>query len=325
MSAEIDLTSQPEQGGIGQAEKLRRVFVPGLDGILGKPFRVFDDGFVRVVDYMGDDSAVVQAARVSYGAGTKKVQDDRALIRYLMRNAHTTPFEMCELKLHVRAPMDTWRQWIRHRTASVNEYSTRYSIAIDAAQRTLPGEWRHQSPENRQGSLGTLPPEAGLRLSAAEIELQEKARATYEERIAMGVAREQARKDLPLSTYTEAYWKIDLHNLLNFLELRMDSHAQREIRTYAKIIGEEIVAMWTPIVWDAFQDYRRNSLRLSELERKIVAALVSGDQKGATSIAEQNGLLQKRSDGKLRASRERNELMSKLARLGIRATWDHGD
>src|SRR5438270_11033948 len=168
MSTEIDLKDEPEQPNLGQAEKLNRISVPKLDAILGKPFRVLDDGFVRVVDYMGNDSAIVQAARVSYGAGTKQVQDDRALIRYLMRNAHTTPFEMCELKLHVRAPMDTWRQWIRHRTANVNEYSTRYSIAIDAAQATGPDQWRLQAAANKQGSAGHLPEHIGKELSAAE-------------------------------------------------------------------------------------------------------------------------------------------------------------
>jgi len=140
----------------GASERLGRTTVTALEEILGVPFHVLDDGFVRLVDYMGDDSSVVQAARVSYGAGTKRVQEDRGLIRYLMRHSHTTPFEMCEIKLHVRAPMDVWRQWIRHRTANVNEYSTRYSIAIDAAQRTPVDEWRLQSSENRQGSTGYL-------------------------------------------------------------------------------------------------------------------------------------------------------------------------
>ncbi len=178
---------------------------------------------------MGDDRAVVQAARISYGTGTRHVHEDRALIRYLMRHSHTTPFEMCELKLHLRVPMDTWRQWIRHRTANVNEYSTRYSVAINAAQRTPSDQWRLQSTVNRQGSARNLPTDIGARLSSDERELQDKARGVYETRIAAEVAREQARKDLPLSTYTEAYWKVDLHNLLHFLNLRMDEHAQKEI------------------------------------------------------------------------------------------------
>ena len=206
--------------------------------MLGDAIPVLDDGFVRVVDYMGDDSAIVQAARTSYGRGTKRRHEDRGLLRYLMRHAHTTPFEMCEIKLHVRVPMDVWRQWIRHRTASVNEYSTRYSEAIDAAQKTAPDAWRLQAAGNRQGSSGLLPLEQGTRLSDERMPLQRKARDIYEARLAAGVAREQARKDLPLSTYTEAYWKIDLQNLLHFLELRMDEHAQQEIRAYADVIGK---------------------------------------------------------------------------------------
>ena len=302
-------------------EPLVRPSVPTLDEIIGKPFHVLDDGFVRLIDYMGDDAAVVQAARVSYGTGTKRVHDDRSLIRYLMRHSHTTPFEMCELKLHVRVPMDAWRQWIRHRTASVNEYSTRYSVAIDAAQRTQPHDWRRQSRENRQGSDDYLPIEMGKRLSAAEAELQGRARAVYEERIAAGVAREQARKDLPLSTYTEAYWKIDLHNLLYFLNLRMDDHAQLEIRAYANVIGNEIVTRWTPIVWEAFIDYKKNAVQLSQIDAKIVSALASGDFETAESVAAQHGLLNRKPDGALRANRERKELESKLAILGLAPCW----
>ncbi len=210
---------------------------------------------MRVVDYMGNDSSIVQAARVSYGKGTKKLREDETLIRYLLRHHHTTPFEMCEIKMHMRVPMDCWRQWIRHRTASVNEYSTRYSIAIDAAQKTKSDEWRTQGTTNRQGSDGFLTAEQGVHFSAQESELQELTRKVYNERIAAGIAREQARKDLTLSTYTEAYWKIDLHNLLHFLALRMEAHAQYEIRTYAAAIGNEIVSKWCPIVWKAFQDY----------------------------------------------------------------------
>src|SRR5262245_46935450 len=225
---------------------------------------------------MGDDGSVVQAARVSYGTGTKRVHEDRGLIRYLLRHAHTTPFEMCEITFHVRVPMDTWRQWIRHRTANVNEYSTRYSVAIDKAQRTPTGQWRRQSSDNRQGSAGFLTPAQGEELTAAETHLQELARHTYEARLAAGVAREQARKDLPLSTYTEAYWKVDLHNLLHFLQLRMDDHAQEEIRTYAALIGDEIVARWVPLVWEAFTDYRRRSMYLSRVEIDIVSAMAAG-------------------------------------------------
>ncbi len=189
-----------------------------VDELRWKKFPVLDDGFVCLVDVMGDDGSVVQAARVSYGAGTKRVSDDRTLIRYLMRHRHTTPFEMAEIKLLVRVPMDCWRQWIRHRMASVNEYSTRYSIAIDSAQTTPADQWRSQAQTNRQGSgehvARRARPATDRRPSRR---LQDECRRVYQERLDRGVAREQARKDLPLSTYTEAYWKVDLHNLLNFL------------------------------------------------------------------------------------------------------------
>ncbi|MCA9045465.1 MAG: FAD-dependent thymidylate synthase, partial [Planctomycetaceae bacterium] len=168
-----------------------------------KKFPVLDDGFVCLVDCMGDDSSVVQAARVSYGAGTKKVSDDRSLIRYLLRHRHTTPFEMAEVKFLVRVPMDCWRQWIRHRTANVNEYSTRYSVAIDSAQTTPTDEWRSQAETNRQGSGDALPTEAGAEFTESERAFQDSARALYQARLDAGVAREQARKDLPLCTYTE--------------------------------------------------------------------------------------------------------------------------
>jgi thymidylate synthase (FAD) len=303
------------------SEKLVRPTGPEMDSILGHPFKVLDDGFVRVIDYMGNDGAVVQAARVSYGAGTKRVSDDRGLIRYLMRHMHTTPFEMCELKLHVRAPMDVWRQWIRHRSASVNEYSTRYSVAIDAAQSTPASEWRSQSQENRQGSGAYLPIEIGDELTTAEVELQRLARTVYERRLELGVAREQARKDLPLSTYTEAYWKIDLHNLLHFLGLRMDKHAQQEIRAYAETIGHEVVARWTPMVWQAFLDYRLNAVLLSSVEASIIHALVSGDAEAAISIATDRGLLRRRESGVLRTSRELTELEAKLKSFGLRVPW----
>lgn len=303
-----------------QPETLARVAVPALDAILGKTFPVLDDGFIRVLDYMGDDGAIVQAARISYGAGTKQVQQDRGLIRYLLRHMHTTPFEMCEIKLHVRIPMDAWRQWIRHRTANVNEYSTRYSVAIDAAQKTAPDEWRLQSAVNRQGSGAMLPPDAGTRLSADEAEFHERAQQLYQQRLEAGVAREQARKDIPLSTYTEAYWKIDLHNLLHFLFLRMDEKAQLEIRAYASLIGEQIVAKWVPLVWEAFRDYRNESLHLSRMEVEIVKALNSGDRDAAVRLAKEYGMLP--ADGSVAGpSRERNELDVKLRGLGLTPPW----
>ncbi|PLY03367.1 MAG: thymidylate synthase (FAD) [Desulfuromonas sp.] len=293
---------------------IKRAGVPALDEILGKSFPVLDHGHVRVIDYMGDDAAIVQAARVSYGAGTKKVHEDRGLIRYLLRNAHTTPFEMCKLKLHIRVPMDCWRQWISHRTASVNEYSTRYSEAIADQQTTLPGEWRLQTMLNKQGSEGFIDEATGAELTASEKEFHQAAHNLYDSRIEQGVAREQARKDLPLSTYTEAYWSIDLHNLLHFLNLRMDSHAQYEIRQYATLIGEEIVARWVPATWEAFRDYRLNSMRLSGPEIELMRLLIGGDQAAADSWVNDNGWINAETGKK---SREANELTAKLERLGL--------
>jgi thymidylate synthase (FAD) len=308
----------PEQN----AEHLLRPAVAALDAILGDPLPVLDDGFVRVVDYMGDDRAVVQAARVSYGAGTRKVSDDRGLIRYLMRHRHTTPFEMCEVKLHVRVPMDAWRQWIRHRTASVNETSTRYSLAIETAQRTAPDRWRLQATSNRQGSAGRVDPATGAQLSRAESELQDHARAVYDDRLARGVAREQARKDLPLCTYTEAYWKVDLHNLLHFLALRMDPHAQQEIRAYARVIGEQVVARWVPLAWEAFVDYRLEAASLSRLDRALLGALGRGEPDTAEQLARDAGWLGvSAKTGRLKRNRERAEFEAKAAELGLTPPW----
>jgi len=510
-----------------RSEILPRPRVEALDEILGKPFTVLDDGLIRVVDYMGDDSAVVQAARVSYGAGTKKTSDDRGLIRYLLRHRHTTPFEMCSLKLHVRVPMDAWRQWIRHRTAclaegteiyfdlpggidrrgnqlyklkiediwdkfqptqnihrpdkqrdpffkrdrikamqlrhlnedsgimdhtrivnvyrngskpvfryfladgksieatsdhrflfasgwstfkeeeqleerkgiafwekenvylhvnglamevptsyqdkewldqqinveklmvpklvkvvgieyvgiketydlevegphhnfiangivthnSVNETSTRYSIAIEGTQKTSPDQWRIQAKDNKQGSSGWLDPAAGADLSNREAEFHDSARALYNERLEMGIAREQARKDLPLCTYTEAYWKMDLHNLLHFLSLRMDKHAQLEIREYANVIGREIVARWVPLVWEAFEDYRLGSVVYSRIEHEIIAAIGAGNLNKAADLASEAGWLKIGKTGKVLRNRERQELEVKLAHLNLAVPW----
>lgn len=311
-----DIESTPPE----TAEHLDRPRVEALDRILGHAFNVLDDGFVRVVDYMGSDESIVQAARVSYGKGTKKIHEDRGLIRYLMRHRHTTPFEMCEIKLHVRVPMDAWRQWIRHRTANVNEYSTRYSVAIDAAQMTEAGQWRRQSPGNRQGSTGFIDEHTGANFSKHEAELHRLSRRLYNERIEAGVAREQARKDLPLSTYTEAYWKVDLHNLFHFLSLRMDEHSQLEIRTYARVIGDEIMSQWCPLAWEAFLDYRVNAMMFSGIETAIVQCINAGDMKGAAAIAEKHGWLEPGKTG-LKRNREREELEAKLARLNLNIPW----
>lgn len=249
----------------------------------GTKFQVLNDGHIIIDDWMGSDEQIARKARNSYQKGTKSVSDDRTLIRHLMRNHHSSPFEFAELILHVRVPMDTWRQWIRHRTANVNEYSTRYSEAIDSMEKTKPDEWRLQSGTNKQGSSGLLEewPEGyddvnkmytpGQYLCIMEKEFHDVSKFLYETRLKFNVAREQARKDLPLSNYTEAFWKIDLHNLLHFLQLRMDSHAQLEIRSYANIIGNEIVAKLFPITWEAFIDYRLEAITLTRLEIKILA------------------------------------------------------
>ena len=289
-----------------------------VEALRWKKLPVLDDGFVALVDVMGDDGSVVQAARVSYGEGTRQVSDDRQLIRYLLRHAHTTPFEMAELKFVVRVPMDCWRQWIRHRTASVNEYSTRYSLAIDSMQATGTDEWRSQATNNRQGSAGLMPAEAGARLTQAEHELQSFSRKVYEERLGAGIAREQARKDLPLSTYTEAYWKIDLHNLLHFLALRMDSHAQLEIRRYAQTIGHEIVRPLFPLVWEAFLDYRVEAMRLTRLDRDVIGRLVA--QSGGRGFPASHDAFLAAQDPSwkdLARSRERDECLEKLVALGL--------
>ena len=289
-----------------------------LDSLRWQKFPVLDDGFVALVDCMGNDGSVVQAARVSYGEGTRKVSDDRQLIRYLMRHAHTTPFEMAELKFVVRVPMDCWRQWIRHRTASINEYSTRYSLAIDSMQATHDDEWRSQAAINRQGSAGLLSREEGHSLTQSEQELQSFARRVYEERLGAGIAREQARKDLPLSTYTEAYWKINLHNLLHFLALRMDTHAQLEIRRYAETIGHQIVRPLFPLCWEAFLDYRVDAMRLTKLDREVIGRLVA--QSRSTGLpADRDGFLaaQDPAWAALERSRERDECLEKLVALGL--------
>ncbi|MDF1527043.1 MAG: FAD-dependent thymidylate synthase [bacterium] len=301
-------------------ERLERIQVPELEEILGQAFPVLDDGFVRLIDYMGNDDSIVQAARVSYGKGTKSVSDDRGLLRYLMRHRHTTPFEMCEVKLHVRVPMDLWRQWIRHRTANVNEYSTRYSLAIDRFRTTQPDQWRLQSEINRQGSEGGMDTDVGQRLTERETQAQSFLKEIYDERIERGVAREQARKDLPLSTYTEAYWKIDLHNLLHFLNLRMDHKAQLEIREYAETIGEKIVQKWVPLAWEAFMDYRHGSVSLSSDEVAVLALINSGQMDKADKLLIETGFTVQDGDN-VKPTLEGRELAGKMERMGVEVPW----
>ena len=288
-----------------------------VEELIGKRFDVLDKGMIRVVDLMGDESSIVQAARVSYAKGTKTVRKDRNLIRYLIRHKHTSPIEMCVIKLHLKVPMDHWRQWVRHRTASINEVSTRYSEVEWSMAQTMPNSWRLQSTGNKQGSSGYVDEDTGADLSRKEAELHNIAREVYEDRLKVGIAREQARKDIPLSTYTEAYWKIDLHNLLHFLKLRMDHRAQKEIREYATIIGEQIVAKWCPAVWEAFTDYRLSEISLSRLDTTLVAAIISNMRKGVGLLDQPVGSVLQALGWCGKRSRERTECLSKLKELGI--------
>lgn len=232
-------------------------------------FKVLDFGFVKVVDKMGDDNAVVQAARISYGNGLKSPKEDEALIRYLMKHYHTSPFEMCEIKLHVKLPIFVARQWIRHRTANINEYSGRYSVMHNEFY--IPNSFYTQSQNNKQGR--TNEEIGGVELARKSCEF---AFACYENLIESGVAKESARIILPLNTYTEWYWKIDLHNLLHFLKLRLDPTAQFEMREYAKVILK-VVEKWVPISCKAFMDYRMNTFNLSAQGIEVIKALLKGE------------------------------------------------
>ena len=265
----------------------RRPTVPELENVLFQPIPVLDHGFVRVIDYMGDDAAVVQAARVSYGKGTKKVSDDAGLINYLLRHRHTTPFEMCEIKYHIKLPIFIARQWIRHRTANVNEYSARYSVLDREFYIPAEDQLAAQSNSNRQGRGDLLRgPEAQHVMDL----LREDAQTTYDHYVEMlnedengniidesreGLARELARMNLTLNTYTQWYWKVDLHNLLHFLSLRVDSHAQYEIRVYADAMLETI-KRWCPITFQAFMDYRVGGVTLSGKAVAVVKQLLAG-------------------------------------------------
>jgi thymidylate synthase (FAD) len=244
------------------------------DALLGKRIDCLDKGFVRLIDVMGDDAAIVQAARVSYGSGTKKVLEDRGLIRYLLRHAHTTPFEMVEFKFHVKLPIFVARQWIRHRTANVNEYSGRYSEMKDEFYTPNPNDIRPQSVLNKQGrSEDTLPDGMADQAANAFKSGQDDAYAQYQEFLEQGIAREIARINLPVSNYTEWYWKIDLHNLFHFLRLRIDAHAQYEIRVFAEAIAE-LVKPFVPHAWQAFEDYVLNAHRMTAPELKVMKHLL---------------------------------------------------
>lgn len=271
--AEIeDLRSQPK-------ETLRAV-APGMEAHLYTAHTVLDHGFVRVVDYMGDDAAICQAARVSYGKGTKSVQNDEGLIRYLMRHWHSTPFEMCEIKLHVKLPVFVARQWIRHRTANVNEYSARYSILDREFYIPASEHIAAQSVVNNQGRGEALTGDEAARV--LEILKADSARCYdhYEEMISQddqqGLARELARMNLPANIYTQWYWKVDLHNLLHFLRLRADAHAQYEIRVYAEAMCK-IVADWVPFAYNAFEDYRLGGAALSATALDCIRRMLNGE------------------------------------------------
>jgi thymidylate synthase (FAD) len=296
----------------GRAETLRPT-VPALEAMLFDPIPVLDHGFVRVIDYMGDDSAVVQAARVSYGRGTKAVTEDRGLIRYLMRHWHSTPFEMCEIKFHVKLPIFVARQWIRHRMANVNEYSARYSLMDREFYIPAPEQLAAQSVVNRQGRgavlggadaahvLDLLRRDANQTYDHYEDMLNEAPDGTPRDPERQGLARELARMNLTLNTYTQWYWKADLHNLLGFLRLRADSHAQYEIRVYAEAMMGVLEA-WVPAVAEAFRDYRLGAVSFSAQMLDITRRMLAGEA------------VEQRGSGL--SPREWRELMQTLGREG---------
>jgi thymidylate synthase (FAD) len=256
-----------------------RPSVPALEAMLFTAMPVLDHGFVRVIDYMGDDAAVVQAARVSYGRGTRKISEDEGLIRYLMRHWHSTPFEMCEIKYHVKLPIFVARQWIRHRTANVNEYSARYSILDKEFYIPAPEHLAAQSADNRQGRGAVLEGEDAARVLALLRQDAEQTYAHYEEMLdetGVGLARELARMNLTLNTYTQWYWKTDMHNLFHFLRLRADAHAQYEIRVYAEAMLETVKA-WVPLSYAAFRDYRLGAVTFSAKMLEILKRMLAGE------------------------------------------------
>jgi len=272
-----------------QENKTKRVTAPELEKILYEAIPVLDHGFIRVVDYMGDDTSVVQSARVSYGKGTKKVSTDSGLIKYLMRHWHSTPFEMCEIKYHVKLPIFIARQWIRHRTANINEYSARYSILDKEFYLPASEHLAAQSQINRQGRgdvlkgeqakkvLDLLKSDAERTYDNYEEMLNERYDGTVIDEKKIGLARELARMNLTLNTYTQWYWKTDLLNLMNFLRLRADSHAQYEIRAYADVMLDT-VKKWVPITYEAFMDYRVGGTEVSAKGKHIIQKLIKGEK-----------------------------------------------
>ena len=271
-----------------QKFETHRATVQALEDLLYKPFSVLDHGFIRVVDYMGNDSAVVQAARVSYGAGTRKVREDQGLIRYLIRHRHTTPFEMCEIKFHVKLPIFVARQWIRHRTANINEYSARYSILDNEFYIPAPEHLARQSSTNRQGRGSVLEGSQALtvmrmlrddatRAHAHYVEMMDISGAEEDQADSPGLARELARMNLTLNFYTQWYWKVNLHNFMHFLSLRGDQHAQYEIRAYANVMLE-ILKKWVPDTFDAFSDYRLGAAELSAKSIIVLRQMLAGEK-----------------------------------------------
>ena len=279
------MTLSPEQ--TAEIEALRgnprptlRAVAPGMEKHLYQALPVLDHGFVRVIDYMGDDAAICQAARVSYGKGTKSVTNDEGLIRYLMRHWHSPPFEMCEVKLHVKLPVFVARQWIRHRTANVNEYSARYSILDREFYIPAPEQIAAQSVVNNQGRGDVLEGDEAARVLEILKADSHRAYDHYEQMISddgqQGLARELARMNLPANIYTQWYWKVDLHNLFHFLRLRADPHAQYEIRVYAEAICS-VVADWVPFAYKAFADYRMGGATLSATALDCIRRMVKGE------------------------------------------------
>ena len=313
----MELTSEQKkeiQEQQSQSSSTKRVTSPELEKVLYEAIPVLDHGFIRVIDYMGDDSSIVQSARVSYGKGTKKVSTDEGLIRYLMRHWHSTPFEMCEIKYHVKLPIFIARQWIRHRTANVNEYSARYSILDKEFYLPAKEQLAAQSQSNRQGRgdviqgkqaeevLNILKDDANRTYDNYEKLLNERFDGTKIDENKVGLARELARMNLTLNTYTQWYWKTDLLNLLNFLFLRADNHAQYEIRVYAdKML--DTVKRWVPITYQAFMDYRVGAAEISSKGLSVIKSMISGKK------VEQ--------EGSGLSKREWNELMEKLDRKDL--------
>ncbi|MFP3036053.1 MAG: FAD-dependent thymidylate synthase [Wolbachia sp.] len=254
----------------------KRIIVKEIDEILYEEHKVLDHGFIRIVDYMGSDSAIVQAARVSYGKGTKQISQDEALIKYLMRHHHTTPFEMCEIKFHVKLPIFVARQWIRHRTANVNEYSARYSVLDNEFYIPKPEQVAKQSDNNKQGSGEAFDSHTSKEIIDSLTNDSNLVYSHYERFIQQRLAREIARTNLTLNYYTQFYWKIDLHNLLHFLKLRADKHAQYEIRVYAEVMLD-IIKKWVPMAYSAFVEYCLESVCISRTGLEIVRKLIKGE------------------------------------------------